>query len=72
MYLHEAISAVIGRGAMTCADISRAVNHRGLYRRKDGKPVPPSQISARVNKYPALFEEDRSRSPRLVRVRKRP
>jgi hypothetical protein len=30
---------------------------RKLYAKKDGTPAPPRQVSARVNKYPELFEK---------------
>lgn len=55
--LHEAIVEVLlsADEAMTARVIAAKVNRLGLYIRRDGMPVPPTQISARVNKYPHLF-----------------
>ena len=55
--LHEAIVEVLSNSAeaMTARVIAAKVNCLGLYSRLDGLPVPPNQISARVNKYPHLF-----------------
>lgn len=57
MTLHEAIFKVltIKKRAMKAADIAYEINNRKLYRRKDGGPVPTSQIHARVKNYPGLF-----------------
>lgn len=57
MTLHLAIEEVlsaIGR-PLTSREIADEVNRRRLYRRGDGTPLPPSQVSARVKNYPALF-----------------
>lgn len=59
--LHEAIQIVLKEAnrPMTSREIADKINKRGLYHRKaDSKPVPPSQISARVNNYPLLFEKE--------------
>ena len=58
MFLHEAIQKVLTekKGPMTSKEIADEINKRKLYFRKDLKPVPPSQISARINKYPYLFK----------------
>ncbi len=57
--LHEAIVQVLAdRGEpMTSTEIGDAVNRRRLYRRKDGGPVPATQISARANNYDRLFRK---------------
>lgn len=57
MKLHEAISEVIRRAGhpLTYTEIANAINAGKLYSRKDGAPVPASQISARVKNYPHLF-----------------
>lgn len=68
MKLHEAIQEVIrksGQG-LTFTEIARQINARGLYTRKDGLPVPASQISARVKNYPQLFIVDAGTSPKTV------
>ena len=55
--LHEAIEQVLkdkGR-PMSAREIAEEINQKNLYQRKDGMPVPSSQINARVNNYPKLF-----------------
>lgn len=57
MTLHEAIEKVLknkGR-SMTAREIADEINAAGLYKRKDGNPVPTSQIHARISNYPAKF-----------------
>ena len=58
MTLHEAIAQVLREngGPMTTREIADAVNGAQLYSRNDGKPVPISQINARVNNYFRLFD----------------
>lgn len=56
MTLHEAIQVVLQNGPMTASEIASAVNSRQLYQRKDGAPVPSSQIHARIKNYPQYFE----------------
>lgn len=61
MLLHDAIvEAVRANGEpMHPADLARAIAAAGSYRRGDGAPPPPSQIRARVRKYPhLLYVED--------------
>lgn len=60
MTLHEAIAEVLQRkGPSTSREIADEVNRLRLYQRKcDDNPVPASQISARVNKYPTLFHKE--------------
>ncbi len=68
MKLHEAIEAVLRNAdkPLTFTEISKRINAQRLYARKDGKPVPASQISARVNQYPTLFEVNKSTSPVVI------
>lgn len=68
MKLHEAIEVVLRNAdkPLTFTEISKLINAQMLYARKDGKPVPASQISARVNQYPDLFEVNRSTSPMVI------
>lgn len=71
MKLHEAIQKVIrdsGR-ALTFTEIAKQINKDGLYSRKDGKPLPASQVSARVKNHPSLFEVDRSTTPAKVSLK---
>ena len=59
MTLHEAIAVVLEGGRrMSSAEIACAIDHRGLYTRGDGRPLPPSQVSARVANHPELFARD--------------
>lgn len=71
MKLHEAIEAVLRDSgqALTFTEIARQINKRNLYIRKDEKPVPASQISARVKNYPHLFDVNDS-SPKTVTLKK--
>lgn len=57
MKLHEAIQQVLleENRELNSSQIAHKVNQKKLYTRGDGQPVPSSQISARVRKYPALF-----------------
>lgn len=67
MLLHEAMVKVLdlaGRPLSPSA-VAAEVNQWGHYSRRDGAPVPSSQISARANKYPHLF----LRSPGLIGLR---
>jgi hypothetical protein len=41
---------------MTSADLADAINAERRYLKKDGSAMTSSQISARVSKYPRLFE----------------
>ena len=61
-YLHEAIIIVLrerGR-AMTAQEIADEINRRGLYKRKNGTPLPADQVRRRVTKreYAHLFDYD--------------
>lgn len=58
MTLHEAIEVVIkdfGRPAKA-SEIASEVNQRKLYLKSDRTDVTASQVSARVSKYPDIFE----------------
>lgn len=70
MKLHEAIVKVLREAStsLTFTEIAKLINRQGLYARKDGKPVPASQISARVKNYPLLFDIDRSVSPIKISI----
>lgn len=49
MTLDAAINVILReRDGRFSREIADAINKRGLYRRKDGEPVPTSQITARV------------------------
>lgn len=58
MTLHEAMIIAIkklGGGKQKMTDVANYINKHNLYNRGDSTPVPSSQISARVHKYPHLF-----------------
>lgn len=55
--LHEAIAAVLREGAKTPGELADEINRRNLYRRKDGRPLPVNQVSARIGAYGCLFEK---------------
>lgn len=58
-FLHHEIERLLelnGGEPMTSADLADTVNEEGRYVKKDGSPMTSSQISARVSKYPTLFE----------------
>ncbi|WP_300799142.1 hypothetical protein [uncultured Alistipes sp.] len=54
--LHEAIAVVLQEGAKTPQELAEEINRRNLYRRKDGRPLPAKQVSARIRAYGYLFE----------------
>lgn len=70
MTLHDAIVEVLTMAgvALTTSAIAVEINQRGQYVRRDGRPVPTNQISARVNNYSHLF----TRSNGLIDLRSRP
>lgn len=47
-----------GNAPMTARALADAVNRSGLYRKRDGSDVDPSQIHARVHRYAYLFVRD--------------
>ena len=59
--LHDAMELLLRENEnewMTVRELADAINERGLYEKRDGSPVDPSQIHARANKYATLFEKD--------------
>ena len=70
--LHEAIEMVIKEAGrpLTFTEIAKQINARNLYSRKDGAPVPASQISARIKNYPTWFTVNRDESPASVSIAK--
>jgi hypothetical protein len=59
--LHEAIAQVLRERSnewTSVRDLAKAVNERGLYRKKDGSPVEANQVHARTKNYNDLFEKD--------------
>lgn len=60
--LHDEIERILqeNQAPMTSSEIADAVNAAGRYRRGDGDRVPASQISARTNKHPELFQREGS------------
>jgi multidrug resistance efflux pump len=62
--LHEALAQILrehGNQWMTVRELAEAVNTSGLYRKRDGSFVEPSQIHARSKNYERLFEKEGSR-----------
>ena len=66
--LHETIQKVLRRSGhpLTFTEIAKQVNAQELYTRKDGQPVPASQISARVKSYSQLFDVNAEDNPHTV------
>jgi hypothetical protein len=60
MTLHEAILQVLHdhKRGMNALDLAEEINRRQLYSRRDGNPLEPGQVSARINRYPSLFNRD--------------
>lgn len=61
MTLHDAMVEVLRATPMRmgrAVDLAAEVNRRGLYQMKDGRPVEPQQIHARVGRYRHLFERE--------------
>jgi hypothetical protein len=59
--LHAAMERVLAGSARRRASyqmLSAEIAKQGLYTRKDGKPAPPNQISARAHRYPDLFDTE--------------
>lgn len=59
--LHEAMIDVLESdpvGMMRAVHLAAAINERGLYRMRDGRPVEGQQVTARVGRYPHLFEKE--------------
>jgi len=49
---------VLQDGVKSVREIADEINRRGLYRRKNGKELPASQVSARVSRYRAWFDRN--------------
>lgn len=66
--LHETIQEVLRRSGhpLTFTEIAKQINAQELYTRKDGQPVPASQISARVKSYSQLFDVNAEDNPHTV------
>ena len=66
--LHETIQDVLRRSGhpLTFTEIAKQINAQKLYTRKDGQPVPASQISARVKSYSHLFDVNAEDNPHTV------
>ena len=66
--LHETIQEVLRRSGhpLTFTEIAKQINAQKLYTRKDGQPVPASQISARVKSYSQLFDVNAEDNPHTV------
>ena len=66
--LHETIQEVLRRSGhpLTFTEIANQINAQELYTRKDGQPVPASQISARVKSYSQLFDVNAEDNPHTV------
>lgn len=59
--LHEAMRIVLvdrRNGWISPRDLAYQIARRGLYRRKDGLPPTPRDVSARINSYPGMFERE--------------
>uniref|UniRef100_UPI003D64DBC5 hypothetical protein n=1 Tax=Flagellimonas flava TaxID=570519 RepID=UPI003D64DBC5 len=58
MKLHEAIEQLLQEKLtpLTFSDIAYFINENELYQRKDGKPLKPNQIHARIKNYPDEFK----------------
>lgn len=52
MPLHEAIELVLADAGrpLHVSDIAAEISRRGLYERRDGRPIPTNQIHARIAK----------------------
>lgn len=59
--LHEAMAEVLRsspNGMMRAGDLAAEINRLRLYRMRDGRPVEPQQIHARVGNYGHLFTKE--------------
>jgi hypothetical protein len=72
--LHKAILVVLedfGLDWVPVHEVTRRINERQLYRRKDGQSLHPGQVRARVGKYADLFEGTTDGTNR-IRLRRPP
>lgn len=61
MSLHDAMAhvlATVPAKRMPAGDLAREINRRGLYKMRDGRPVEPQQIHARVGNYGDRFDRN--------------
>lgn len=61
MSLHDAMAHVLASvpaNRMPAGDLAREINRRGLYKMRDGRPVEPQQIHARVGNYGDRFDRN--------------
>jgi hypothetical protein len=66
--LQNAMALILREGGnvgMRAPALAREINERNLYRMRDGRPVDPHQIHARVHNYPELFVRESG----LIRLR---
>lgn len=70
MKLHEAIERLIQNigQALNAREISDLLNANQWYKKADGSLISPSQITARVNKYPMRFAIDKVQKPMLIGI----
>ncbi|MCI5492130.1 MAG: hypothetical protein PUI10_07395 [Prevotellaceae bacterium] len=63
MKIEEAIVYVImeRNGGMTTNQIAEAINHQGLYQRKDGQLVTSKQVYATICRFPEMFTKEAGR-----------
>jgi hypothetical protein len=73
MCLHEAIEKLLKQKghAMTSGEIADALNKTNWYEKGDKSKLKPNQIHARVNKYPHLFDVDRSGQINKIGLKKK-
>ena len=60
--LHDAMIVVItdAKHSLTSTEKALAINKGKLYLRKDGRPIPATQMSARASNYPQMFIRENS------------
>ncbi|MFC7597566.1 hypothetical protein ACFQU3_19790 [Terrabacter sp. GCM10028922] len=61
MRLHDAMAHVLASvpaKRLPAGDLAREINRRGLYKMRDGRPVEPQQIHARVGNYRDRFDRN--------------
>lgn len=59
--LHEAMAVVIRdspAAMLRAGDLAAEINRQRLYRMRDGRPVEPQQIHARIGRYGHWFEKE--------------
>jgi HB1, ASXL, restriction endonuclease HTH domain len=62
--LHDALKLILSENNnewMEVRDLTRIVNERTLYTKRDASPVEANQIHARTKNYDSIFEKSRSR-----------